>query len=1076
MVKCYVCRFEEVEPKKGERYTACERCEAILKAPPCKTCGQPVRDAKKNDPEPYHDDCRRCSSCHTLVKKENMHRCAGKILCGSCEEIFGGFFVPLRRSGQEYMKEAFKAWDADANGCIEKNELRRVLQAIMPNFSDRDLNDLMRIIDTNGNGVVEYEEFCAWVSKENPLEQEGESFSDYISMLMREAGSTMKKCNLGVEEVQVRSDGVYFKLLSGTVRQETTAFCNEELQLTALDPEEFISKIECVEDGLKIGTNTGRSVILPGTGETFGPFAAPTGFHIEGFRVKPLEAASAAGAKDFVSGVDLAPLPAASIYDAATALLYTAEQEYLRSLREILAKAAIDVNSFGAGGATALMLAAGRGSTGSIRLLISSKANPNLADADGWTALTYASRCGSSSAVQALVEKGAKEGDASDNGKALHEALRSKNNSTARALLRAGFGPQPKGTFALEVLPKPEDCKVAAPKMSPAPGAFSKPTKVSFLIGEKEEAKDAASVPGMQVLYSLDGRDPILAGDRYLGPFMVSGPSTQVRAVAVVGPSRSIVVQGFYVVCHSVLPDEIVSAGVKAKLFPGIQDKLKHHTTTVLDLPVDRMQGEIKEVNAESGGKWLQASLRDLKPRHRLKFDMAFATIKSNDKKKAFVDKFVKDLDKALGESPEDVKIFAGSIIVEFEMTRDKAEELARMLGDPTSHLLTKAKLKKAFKTASLQVIEALGPRLSELSFREELQEIIKTKATKPKIYSIGAGDEGCIACCVPDKKQVKAFKPKIEQAIKKKLEDVEFAEIQTFSEELEFDFTIDIMDAGMGTAIVEAFQKKETMQAITDNLGIWEGIDTEVSIATQATSRKLADLEFVMKWNKKEGTIQEGLDCSCVVYAEEHLVKVMDFEASLKEMTSGEPQTKDMDHTRTLGMSLKKAMNFSIDPEETAGQECKMNIDISALPAEVTDLFFVMSAFEADDMSGFDDKSISVIDVVRGRELISYGFDVGTAKAAVVCNLSRNGSGWVFHALGTPAEGTVREYEPILRLLAEKQNDHLNWERRKDWVELRVLHKLSRMNRSSDSDLGMLFQSVLDLPVAVFQLLVKML
>ena len=28
----------------------------------------------------------------------------------------------------------------------------------MPNFSDRDLNDLLRIIDTNGNGVVEYDE------------------------------------------------------------------------------------------------------------------------------------------------------------------------------------------------------------------------------------------------------------------------------------------------------------------------------------------------------------------------------------------------------------------------------------------------------------------------------------------------------------------------------------------------------------------------------------------------------------------------------------------------------------------------------------------------------------------------------------------------------------------------------------------------------------------------------------------------------------------------------------------------------------------------------------------------------
>lgn len=37
-------------------------------------------------------------------------------------------------------------------------------------------------------------------------------------------------------------DGVYFRLRSGTVRLETTAFRNESgLSLTALDPEEFIS-------------------------------------------------------------------------------------------------------------------------------------------------------------------------------------------------------------------------------------------------------------------------------------------------------------------------------------------------------------------------------------------------------------------------------------------------------------------------------------------------------------------------------------------------------------------------------------------------------------------------------------------------------------------------------------------------------------------------------------------------------------------------------------------------------------------------------------------------------------------
>eukprot|EP00439_Symbiodinium_sp_Y106_P058482 s1933_g8.t1 len=81
MVKCYVCRFVEVEKKPGEWRAACDRCAELLKAPPCKACGQPV-------------------------SREGMHMTAGKILCGSCDVLFGEFFVSGKRNGAEYMREA----------------------------------------------------------------------------------------------------------------------------------------------------------------------------------------------------------------------------------------------------------------------------------------------------------------------------------------------------------------------------------------------------------------------------------------------------------------------------------------------------------------------------------------------------------------------------------------------------------------------------------------------------------------------------------------------------------------------------------------------------------------------------------------------------------------------------------------------------------------------------------------------------------------------------------------------------------------------------------------------------------
>ena len=95
--------------------------------------------------------------------------------------------------------------------------------------------------------------------------------------------------------------------------------------------------MECVEGGLNICFNTGRMTTLEGQGELFGPFVAPKGFYIDGLWVKPSSKEgvqearkgcyfSSLMSKDYVSGIDTAPLPSAAEYDCPCALLYTAEQ------------------------------------------------------------------------------------------------------------------------------------------------------------------------------------------------------------------------------------------------------------------------------------------------------------------------------------------------------------------------------------------------------------------------------------------------------------------------------------------------------------------------------------------------------------------------------------------------------------------------------------------------------------------------------------------------------------------------------------------------------------------------------
>ena len=79
--------------------------------------------------DPYHEMCRRCSSCMQVVSSEDSVLLVGRLLCKQCDQLFGKFFLPNRRGEAARMKEIFNAWDADGSGMIDKGEMRRVLKA-----------------------------------------------------------------------------------------------------------------------------------------------------------------------------------------------------------------------------------------------------------------------------------------------------------------------------------------------------------------------------------------------------------------------------------------------------------------------------------------------------------------------------------------------------------------------------------------------------------------------------------------------------------------------------------------------------------------------------------------------------------------------------------------------------------------------------------------------------------------------------------------------------------------------------------------------------------------------------------
>eukprot|EP00435_Cladocopium_sp_Y103_P028735 s2854_g7.t1 len=449
-----------------------------------------------------------------------------------------------------------------------------------------------------------------------------------------------------------------------------------------------------------------------------------------------------------------------------------------------------------------------------------------------------------------------------------------------------------------------------------------------------------------------------------------------------------------------------------------------------------------EEADGASTKRWIQVDLNDLKPRHQIRFDLAYAT----------------DISKAVGEEPEDCKVFAGSIILEFQMSREKADELVKHLQDPNSWLLTKGKHRKAFKTASLQVVEALGARLTTIAFRDEVEKGIKSKQ-RCRVVAIGKGDKGAVATLVADKKEAKWMKKQLDNVVRKILEDVEFAEVQDYPEFVDLEFS-------KGREIVEILREPETSMKIADTIAIMKGIDTKVSVVAPAASRKLAEMEVVIQWTRKNGSkseFEEQPNCSLVVYAEEHMVYSCDI-GSATSPKAADVQKKDNLYKEEISKSVGRAVSSWTQEN---GNESRLQLDLSALPFDVTEMYFVISAEESYDLSNFSSASFSLVDLARNQELSSYECKLGASQGFIICSLSRFENGWVVLDVGEPTDETMS-------VLADRQSRHLNWERRRDLVKLRVLYKCQRMSRCSDADFALLMQFIMELPVAVFQSLVK--
>ena len=61
------------------------------------------------------------------------------------------------------LRNAFSVFDKDGSGSVDRDEIKRIMVNLTEPMEEEDVDKIIKAFDTNGDGLVDYQEFCSGI-------------------------------------------------------------------------------------------------------------------------------------------------------------------------------------------------------------------------------------------------------------------------------------------------------------------------------------------------------------------------------------------------------------------------------------------------------------------------------------------------------------------------------------------------------------------------------------------------------------------------------------------------------------------------------------------------------------------------------------------------------------------------------------------------------------------------------------------------------------------------------------------------------------------------------------------------